>query len=228
MEANRTPVSRKQLVYEALRDRILSLELESNAAIYENEVALDLGVSRTPVREALAALEREGLVRIVPGKGAFVSPTSAQRVVESYEVREVLEGLAARLAVGRVQREEFRPLREIFQACAEGRPVDNQQVLAAASRFHQLIADHCGNSQLTQLMRQMSDQVRRLRAVTAHRTARLAERSREYLEIMQAIEDNEPALAETLMRHHLKLLRKNAANLLGQQPKSTDLLVDDY
>lgn len=85
--------SRKQLAYEVLRDRIISLELEQNSPIFEDDIATRLGISRTPVREALAALERENPVRMVRGKGAFVSPVSTNQIIEIYHVREVLEGL---------------------------------------------------------------------------------------------------------------------------------------
>lgn len=227
MKSDRAKRSRKQLAYEVLRDRILSLELESNSAIVENEIALELGISRTPVREALAALEREGLVRILRGKGAFVAPTSAQRVVEAYEVREVLEGLAASLASGRISSAEFRPLREIFQGYLDGKVADVRVLTTAADQVHQLIAERCGNSHVQHLLRQMSDQVRRLRAVSANRTARMTESTREHLEIMQAIENNEPQLAETLMRHHIRAVRASLSGLLVQPVvRRSEILAD--
>lgn len=216
METPRTSASLKQLAYDVLRDRILSLQLESNAAIFENEMAIELGISRTPVREALAALEREGLVRIVRGRGAFVAPTSSTRVMETYAVREVLEGLAASLAAGRVHREDWVHVRDVFEGHLRGEISDPAVIVRAADQLHLLIAEYAGNSHLEQELRKMSDQVRRLRAVSVHRTSRLGDSTREHLSIMDAIEQNDPHLADSLMRQHIRAVRISLAQVLGQ------------
>jgi len=205
--------SRRQIAYAALRERILSLELKPNDAIPETAVAEELGVSRTPVREALAALEREGMVRVLPGKGAFVAPAAADRIGEVYVVREVLEGLAARLATGRVLEAELRPLEAVFQAHLAGDDVDAGRVQTAADALHSLIAEASGNGYLQHLLAEMEHQVRHVREVSINRSKRLLHSCREHLAIIGALEAGDPEAAEATMRDHLCAVRDGLSPL---------------
>lgn len=210
-------VSRKQLAYEKLRDQILSLELKPNSPILETDVANEFGVSRTPIREALAALEREGLVTIIRGKGAFVAPSSTNRILETYEVREVLEGLAARLATDRISHVELKELREIFAGYVEGRQKDKNLVLEAADKLHELISESAGNQHLNFLLTQMSDQVSRIRHIAGEGPERLLDSSKEHIKIIDSMLSGDADLAEKMMKEHIYHIRKSLENVLGQR-----------
>lgn len=209
--------SRRQYAYDVLRDRILSLGYKPNDLILEGDVAEELGVSRTPVREAIAALEREQLVRIIRGRGAFVAPTSGRRVLETYQVREVLEGLAARLCIGRVSAVDLRDLKSTFEDCVTGRLQDIQLMVSAANRLHEVIAEAANNEYLRYNLQAMSDQVIRLRMVSINREARLQESSREHMEIIDAILASDAETAETVMRQHIRAVRVSLEKVMNQR-----------
>ncbi|WP_158737765.1 GntR family transcriptional regulator [Alteribacillus sp. YIM 98480] len=208
-------VSRRQLAYETLRERILSLELKPLSPIPETEVANEFGISRTPIREALAALERDGLVTIIRGKGAFVAPSSTNIVLEIYEVREVLEALAARKAVGFVSHMELIDLREVFMDYLENSNDDTRKVLEAANKLHLLIAEGAKNKHLQFLLKQFTEQVSRIREVSSEGNGRLQESSREHIEIIDAILEENPDMAEKMMKKHIQNIRKSISYVIG-------------
>jgi DNA-binding GntR family transcriptional regulator len=207
LTGNTVTLSRKQLAYERLKNRILSLDLPPNTPLFEVDLANELGVSRTPVREALAALEREGLVQMIRGKGAFVTPVTEQRIIDSYEVREVLEGLAARLAAGRLAKEELEGLRDVFSACEQGTLSDVGQITGAADRLHFLIAERSGNGHLQNLLRQMNDDIKRVRSLSVQRSNRLVTSSREHIGIIDALLGGDCDQVEQLMKSHIRSVR---------------------
>ena len=107
-------------VYDILKKRIIFREIESGGKINEEELAKSLGVSRTPIRETLLRLEHEGIVKIIPRRGAFVVSQSKEKVIDLFQVREVLEGLVARLATENMNRELLDHLKLCLEKVSSG------------------------------------------------------------------------------------------------------------
>lgn len=196
-------VTRKERAYAAIKERILSASLPPHDPISESELALDLGVSRTPVREALAALEKDGLVKIIPGKGAFVAGFSLAELEDTFAVREVIEGLAARMAALRLDAGELTDLEAVFQSAGAGQD-GAAAVRAAAEELHRLIVVRCGNARVQRLIAQMNDDVRRVRVRSTMVTGRTQRSVEEHLRIIQTLKDRDPAAAEEAMRMHIR------------------------
>ena len=104
---NRDRYSLRGRVYESIREDILSGKYEQNTELKEKAIGTELGVSRTPVREALRQLELEGLVTIIPNRGAYVNAITAKDVKDIYNIRSTLEGLCARWAAEQVTKEQL-------------------------------------------------------------------------------------------------------------------------
>lgn len=143
------PRSLTETVLTQLREAIVSGDLELGSALSERVLAMKLAVSKTPVREALAQLRLEGLVRIYPQRGAYVFTLSAREVIEICEFRQTLETAALRLAVERRPNDLVDELRAVVaeMEVARGRK-DTRAYLRADTRFHQVFFRHCGNSYL--------------------------------------------------------------------------------
>jgi DNA-binding GntR family transcriptional regulator len=145
-------------VYQRLRSGIVSGALAPELRLYEQRIAFDLGVSRTPVREALAMLEAEDLVVSMRNRGTIVRRISADEVQETYEVRAVLEGYAARLAAGQIDSEKLATLRSLdeqMKSLMRTRGVKDEQVRALGelnAEFHRTIAVATGNRVLARTM----------------------------------------------------------------------------
>lgn len=207
-----TQVSGKSLaqsIRDVLRDAILDGRLHPDERIFEAEVAEQLGVSRTPLREALRLLEADGLVEYTPHTGVVVRAFSADEVSEIFELRCVLEGYAAGRAVDNLTRNQFLQLKKScdeFEAVL--RRTDDQrgrlyQLVELNREFHQIIAHAGGNQRLGDILSHMMtvplvytsfhwySEEQRWRSLEYHRV------------ILQALEDRDGDLAEKLVRQHL-------------------------
>jgi DNA-binding GntR family transcriptional regulator len=143
------PRSLTETVLARLRESIVSGDLELGSALSERVLALKLGVSKTPVREALAQLRLEGLVRIFPQRGAYVFTLSAREVVEICEFRRTLEVAALRFAAERRPQELIADLKAVVADMEQARAAkDTKAYLRADTRFHQAFFRHCGNGYL--------------------------------------------------------------------------------
>jgi DNA-binding GntR family transcriptional regulator len=143
------PLSLTETVLTQLRQAIVSGDLELGSALSERVLAMKLAVSKTPVREALAQLRLEGLVRIYPQRGAYVFTLSAREVTEICEFRQTLEAAALRLAVERRPKDLVDELREVVGEMEAARArKDTKAYLQADTRFHRTFFRHCGNSYL--------------------------------------------------------------------------------
>lgn len=154
----------RDLVYETLRQGILKGELTPGARLIEEELAADLGVSRTPVREAVHRLEQEGLVYTVPRRGAHVADISENNVHDVLEVRKTLEELAVSLAVERINPQEKIRLREAeiaFARASKGN--DLREIARCDEAFHDVIYQATKNEKLEMLLNNLREQMYRFR-----------------------------------------------------------------
>ncbi len=196
-----------QLAYTALRNAVLAMDAYDPATdlrLDEKRLAAELGVSRTPVREALARLEHEGLVEIIPRRGVRVVRKSKAEIVEMIIAWAALEGMAARLATERAPDEEITGLRNLFSEF-EGEPELRSHLdeySAANLRFHQRIIE-LGHSQL---IADMADDllvhVRAIRRHTIGEADRVERSIVDHMHIIEALEARDTELAERLVRDH--------------------------
>jgi DNA-binding GntR family transcriptional regulator len=154
----------------AIRERIMTVDLKPGQRLVERELAAELAVSRIPLREALRMLAAEGLVLLIPGKGALVAPFGPEDVTHLFDVREVLESLAAQLAATRATAERIKPLNDCLEqsraAIASG---DTQGIAAANAAFHAEVVALAGNPLLSSIMGPLASRVEWLFRLTASR-----------------------------------------------------------
>jgi DNA-binding GntR family transcriptional regulator len=218
------PVTRAAEAYSRIRSAILELEFVPGAPMSETLLAQALGISRTPVREALKLLEREGLVRAYPARGTFVAELSAADIVEIYEVRIQLESFAASVAATRLTDSDLAGLRDSVSAAETA--VGHQRVDEACLldiRLHSSIVSATGNRRIKQVLSQMDDQVHRIRLLASRDPERMRHTLDEHERIVSALMARDGALADKEMRIHLSAARENALRLGIGEPPNADL-----
>ena len=198
-------------VYEILKKSIISQEIPPGEKIDEEAIAKQLGVSRTPIRETLCRLENEGIVKIVPRRGAFVAKHSREKITELLMVREVLEGFAARLAVDHITEQTIDQMRSLFKDYSESNIRDRSKDYTQADlEFHNLIIKASKNSLLISFMNTLNDHIQMLRLQTFSLEGRPEHSMAEHVHIIEAIEKKDPSSAESLMREHIRNVRESA------------------
>ncbi len=193
-------------VYRQVRDAILTGRFKPGAYLRERELAAKLGVSRTPIREALRQLERDGQVRLTPRVGAAVREVSVQDLLEVLEMRRCLEPRAARIAASRIDATQeacFKAIQSTFEKAAGEQPLPGivRRHIAADRRLHELILELAGNRRISQAVSALNLSIQRYRYFgISHRFHRSA---REHLDIIGALLRRDPERAEAAMAHHL-------------------------
>lgn len=182
-----------------IREAIISGKIAPGAWLREAALAARIGVSRIPVRDALARLESEGLVERVPYRGARVVRLTVEQVIESFMLRSLLEGFATKLAAPRLSPDEIVRLREIIVELEECARTENREALHPLhGEFHSIINNRCGSAKLLRWLNELYNQFpKNLRLTT-----RFEEPPREYRRIVEAIEAGDAELAGRLMSEH--------------------------
>ncbi|MFS8544517.1 MAG: GntR family transcriptional regulator [Limnochordales bacterium] len=198
-------LSRAEFVYTTVRDAILSNKFRPGERLSEERIAQQLQVSRTPVREALKRLHAEGLVEITPHRGAVARDPCGEELAEVCTVRDVLEGLAARLAARSISRIELytleRLLNDMEQAMAEGRVED---LIEFNDQFHDTIWVATRNRYLAQQLRQLRQFISRLQVSTLTLPERQAEAHQEHVALYDALAAGDAEEAERRAREHFR------------------------
>lgn len=154
----------RDVVFNTLRQGILTGELKPGERLMELHLASRLGVSRTPIREAIRKLELEGLVIMIPRRGAQVAQITEKNLQDVLEVRRALDVFAAKLACQRMTEEQKRSFKEAADAFETAVETKNATVIAKADvAFHDIILSSAGNERLTQLVNNLAEQVYRYR-----------------------------------------------------------------
>jgi DNA-binding GntR family transcriptional regulator len=202
-------------VYEALRRDILEREFVPGEPLTEQELSRRYGVSRTPVREALAKLERDRLVHVVPKKGAFVRSISHDDVRELYQIREALEALAVRLAAPRFERGELQGFEARFRDIkARGAKATPADVRALGEEFHGVVLKRAGNTRLLEALEQIREQIRPVWTMAILAPRRVQGLVHEHLSIIDALKRPDARRAERLMAQHVRRVRDTIFRLL--------------
>jgi len=194
-------------VYLALREAIVSAELAPGLKLSENELAGELGVSRTPVREALARLRDERLVAIVPQLGTFVTLISPGAVADAEFVREALECAAVTRAVALVGHEELEELQSNLAAQEHARTVGNERTFDRLDEdLHRLLCNYSGHTIAWALSRRANGHLDRIRRLSLPDADYLNEMLSEHRDIVAALAGGDGPAAEAALRHHLRMV----------------------
>lgn len=200
-----------------LRNRIARGDLMPGAALSEAALAEEFGVSRTPIREALKQLQAEGLIVIKPRVGTFVAAPSRLEVNQLFEVKEILEGAAARLFAQRGDIPELEKLRENVRrsdsAIAKG---DLDEYAELVHEYHDLIMQGAGNPKLMQLYKTLMNQMFQSQFVhlTVRSSGRAPQSDHEHQSILRSIEERDGTTAERIMRDHVRASHQTLMDVL--------------
>jgi len=193
----------RDIVFEYLREAILTGKLEPAQRLMEVQLAEQLGVSRTPVREAIRKLELEGLVVMIPRKGAYVADVSLKDIIEVLEIRTALEGLAASLAAERMTDDEIQKLREVAEEFKQSIKTANVDLMVQKDiEFHEMIFTSTNNQKLVSMNHALREQVYRFRITYISDFDTSETLIKEHKEILDAISKRNPSKAmENAMKH---------------------------
>ncbi len=209
--------SRGASAYQRLRDAIATGRLKPGARVLESELASLLDMSRTPIREAIAALEADGLVSIDGGRGRVVTKLDYQSVMELYAVREVLESTAAGLAARNASEMEIAALREMLDL--EEQILEDAGKLADHNRrFHQAIYYCSHNRYIVRMLQYIQTGMLLLQPAGRTGISRRDTGLAEHRALVDAIEARDPAAAEAAMRNHVRRAQQARIKLLLKNP----------
>lgn len=206
------PLSNSQRAFLALRDMIFAGDLAPGSDHLESELAEQLGVSRTPVREAALMLESQGLLELRPRKGVRILPVSPDDMAEIYDVLTELECLAARNAANKGYSEPelhllAKAIEDMEVAVTEN---DLENWAEADDRFHRALVSLGGNSRAATIFGMMNDQVRRARTVTLFMRPLPVQSNEDHRHVFEAIKAGDIGTADAVHRAH----RQNAKNMM--------------
>lgn len=194
-----------QQAYVEIRRRILEGELAPSSPISEYQLAAALNISRTPVREAIKRLEEDGLVWSVPNKGTFVTELSAKDIMEIYQVRERLEGLAARIAAEQMPEKGLQQLQREVTILNELKYTGQvDEIFQCDIRLHKLIIESTQNFRLGKILATLDDQMYRVRVIFSQSPDWLQAVIQEHTTIVEKIKGRDGKGAENAMVQHLR------------------------
>lgn len=191
-------------VFHKLRDDILNGKYKENEELREVAIGEELGVSRTPVREAFRQLELEGLIRIVPNKGAYVTGITSKDVEDIYIIRALLEGLCAKWATKHISEEQMQEMEEnVYLAEFHEEKGHTEQIATLDSRFHEILYEACNSKMLEQTLKDFHQYVYRVRKQTLAQNIRGNASNHEHRDIMEAIKERDGEKASELAKLHM-------------------------
>ncbi len=191
----------------------------------EVELAERFGVSRTPIREALMQLAAIGLIELRPNCGAVMRPCGPRQIREIYQVREILEGEATRLACGRLDAEQLRDLEQHFRQLLAETPRNAawcRKEWAADQFLHGLVARGCGNARLAEEIDRYETLIQMIRETVGNRREAQVAAGQEHLAILKALIANQPDEAAAAMRKHISNAAASAVEALAPNLVSAD------
>lgn len=196
--------SRSEQAYHAVKGAILALELHPGAPLVETHLATRLGISTTPLRDALVRLQQEGLIVSVPYKGTFVAPITIDDAREILDIRQSLEGDAITATAGQLTDADFAAARDLLarqRAALAAGDLDGCAVLGR--QFHLALQVHCRNRRVAAILNNLDQQFQRIRLLSGRIPGRLPKSIEEHAAILAALERGEGEVAGALMRAHL-------------------------
>ncbi|MBP1764898.1 MAG: rspR 3 [Firmicutes bacterium] len=195
----------REVISETLREAIVAGTLKPGERLMEIQLAEELGVSRTPVREAIRKLELEGFVVMIPRRGTYVADLSIKDVNEVFEIRTALDILAAGLAVERITEEELEQLERVLVEIGEYiEQNDIEKIVAADGRYHDILYRASRNDRLVGIINNLREQFTRFRSISMAYPGRIKNTVDEHRQLVEAIAQRDIALAQRLAREHME------------------------
>lgn len=200
-------------VFHKLREDILSGKYEDHEELKEVAIGEELGVSRTPVREAFRQLELEGLIQIIPNKGAYVTGITEKDVKDIYMIRSLLEGLCARWTTEHITEEQLEEMEEnVYLAKFHAQKGHLEQLAELDNRFHEIMYEACNSKMLEHQLRDFHEYVLRVRRRTLSSANRGPKSNEEHEQILEAIKAKNADLAQQLANQHIINAYENMVN----------------
>lgn len=191
-------------VFNRIQDDIINGRYEPGDSLVEMKLAEELGVSRTPIREAIRQLELEGLVAYIPNKGVYVTGISEQDIKDIYTIRSLIEGLAVKWAIERIETHQLKELEEIVELMEYyTEKGDMEQVTKLDTQFHDVIYDACQSKVLKNTLRNLLRYIRKARLTSLRVPKRAYQALQEHKKILGAFKSHEPEKGERLMIQHI-------------------------
>mgnify|MGYP000416304575 CR=1 FL=1 len=207
---SRDKYSLRGKVFESIREDILSGRYEQNTELKETAIGAELGVSRTPVREALRQLELEGLVSIIPNRGAYVNMITAKDVQDIYVIRSMLEGLCVRWATEHITQEQLEELDEIILLSEYHMDKGHSdQLTELDGRFHQILYEASQSRILDHVLSDFHKYVQLARRTSVKTEERAIKSIGEHNEILNAIKAKDAEKAGNLATIHIMHVMEN-------------------
>ncbi len=193
-----------EVVFDYLRDAIMNGDLKPGERLMESTIADQLGVSRTPVREAIRKLEKEDFVTMVPRKGAYVTKVTAKDILDVLEVRRVLEGFATQLAAERMSENEIKELKKCHEKFEKFLAKNNVQGMIDKDReFHDLIFKASKNEKLNHLVKELLEQFHRFRLIYFKEPDNYGTVKFWHDKIIEGIENRNTSMAREFAEKHI-------------------------
>jgi DNA-binding GntR family transcriptional regulator len=214
-----------ELAYRQIRDAIRRHEFHPGDRMREADLADWLGISRTPMRDALKQLETEGMLEAAPRRGLVVASLDQQQVTEIYALRTVLEGLAARLAASHASRGEVDALRESLERQRRTPPEEAAALAGLNEQFHGMMYRAARNRYLVAALESLESALALLPGTTYSGSDRPGEALEQHEALVDAIEARRDDDAEHLARQHIEAAERIRLRMLSdyRRPASTDL-----
>ena len=200
----------KNKIYKILKEEIVTLRLAPGEPLLEEKLAKRFKVSRTPIREVLNKLNPEGLVELIPQKGAFVARIGFTDVRELFQIREALEGLAAKISASRFTKEEL----DEFESALDTENLDKAEEVGR--KLHQTILEKAGNKRISSLIDVLRSQIERMYFLAKNLPGREKRSLEEHREILKALQMKNGELAEKAMRKHMASTLRTVIESLGE------------
>ena len=208
-----TEKSLRGQVFDKIRSDILNGKYKRGEELVESSIGKELGISRTPVREAIRQLELEGLVQLVPNKGAFVTGISEKDVRDIYLIRARLEGLAARMAAKNITPELLDAMEEtVVLSEYHAKKEHYEQVCEMDSKFHKLLYKASGSRILEHTLTDFHQYVQRVRMASIMKKRRMEKSNDEHDAILTAIREHDEEKAELVATRHISNTVENLKN----------------
>lgn len=207
--------SLNEMAYEVIKEKIVNGELPAGSRLQEDFLVNMLGASKTPIKLALTKLEQNGLVSTIPRRGTYVIKLTAEIAREIYSLREMLEGLAARLAAQNISAKDISRIRNIvskMKVNSENTPLDSRGLksyLEIDEKFHDVILKASSHHLLQESLKPLFDMITMSKSKAVMVTGRLKKAYEEHLIIFEAINKRDSEKAEKSMRYHIQRVMKD-------------------
>lgn len=213
--------SLREVVSDALRQAIKDGRLSPGQRLREITLADTLGVSRTPIREAIRQLEQEGFVVMVPRRGTYVADISLKDIAQVFEIRGALEELAAGLAAERITTEELECLERILVEINGYIERDEfERIVDADVRFHDVLYQASRNQRLVDILHNLREQMLRFRSISMHYPGRLTATWEEHRQMVENIAAHNSSMARKVAKRHMENSEKTLLKGIREDKKS--------